>query len=122
MMLPKRNQERRRRRSADAREALELLLEAARARSEITSIAVVDAEGEVVGGAGDARELAILGAIAAPVAHGEIFEPCERMTAGTDVLARRIAGSEPLYLAALGRRVARMHEVASGVARILRVA
>jgi hypothetical protein len=116
--------ERRVRRSTERDEALRLLLEAARERSDVSSIAVVDADGSLVSGAGEPRELAVLEAIAAPVAHGEMFEACRRMTEGTDVLARRIdvEGGEPLYLAALGRRVARMYEVARGVTRIVRAA
>lgn len=112
--------ERRRRRSERKDEALRLLLASVKARSDVSSIAVVDARGEVLSGDGPARELAILGAVAEPFAAGDISDACERMTAGTDVLARAIhAPRGDVYLAALGRRVARMPDAARGVARIL---
>lgn len=116
--------ERRTRRSGKKNEALTMLLEAVRERSEISAIALVDDYGRLVCGAGSNRELMILGAVAAPVAHGEMDGPCERLTHGTDVLARRFqsADGETMYLAALGQRVARMSEATRGVARILRAA
>ena len=116
--------ERRVRRSTKKNEALKLLLEAVRARSDVSSIAIVDEDGSLVSGAGHPRELQVLGAVAPSIAHGEIEDACRRMTEGTDVLARRLEGTEgeTLYLAALGTRVRRMHEVARSVTRILRAA
>ncbi len=112
--------ERRMRRSGDPNEALDLLLEAVMERSDVSSIAVVDARGFVVMGRGSKQELAILGAIAAPVAAGVVTTTCERLTEGTDVMARKVKGPEGhLYLAALGTRVGRMHDAARGVERIL---
>ncbi|MBX3192210.1 MAG: hypothetical protein KF819_34795 [Labilithrix sp.] len=112
--------ERRIRRSPRKDEALRLLLEAVKARSEVTSIAVVDARGHVVTGMGTERELAILGAIAEPVAGGVLSGLAERLTEGTDVMSREIKGPRGrVYLAALGDRVGRMVEAASGVERIL---
>jgi predicted regulator of Ras-like GTPase activity (Roadblock/LC7/MglB family) len=112
--------ERRRRRSGLADEALRLLLEAVKQRSDVTSIAVVDARGLVISGTGSPRELAILGAVAAPVAAGTVNELCERLTAGTDVMSKPVRSRRgTLYLAALGARVGRMHEAARGVERIL---
>jgi hypothetical protein len=115
--------ERRTKRSAQKSEALQLLLSAVKARSEVTSIAIIDGGGMVVSGMGTAQELAILGAVAAPVAAGRISPMCERLTAGTDVLATTV--KTPLgtmVLAALGSRVGRMRDAARGVERILRVA
>jgi hypothetical protein len=112
--------ERRRRRSEIRDEALRLLLAAVKDRSAVTSIAVVDARGLVISGMGSARELAILGAVAEPVAAGNITDLCERLTTGTDVISRAVRGpSGTMYLAALGDRVGRMHEAARGVERIL---
>ncbi len=112
--------ERRRRRSAHKGEALRMLLEAVRDRSDISSIAVVDSRGLVVSGAGTLRELAILGTVAAPAAEGFLSPAFERLTEGTDVMARPVeAPTGTMYLAALGRRVTRMVEAARGVERIL---
>lgn len=112
--------ERRRRRSAMKDEALRLLLAAVKERSDVTSIAVVDARGLVVSGMGSAHELAILGAVAQPIAAGTVTEVCERLTAGTDVMAKAVRSPRgTMYLAALGERVGRMHEAARGVERIL---
>ena len=112
--------ERRKRRSGTEREALRFLLEAVRDRSAVSSIAVVDARGTVVCGAGSERELAILGAVAAPAAHGYLGETYDRLTEGTDVVARPIeTAGGTIYLAALGDRVSRMVDAARGVERIL---
>lgn len=111
--------ERRTRRSGIKDEALRLLLAAVKQRSDVTSIAVIDSRGLVISGVGTARELAILGAVAEPVAAGNISDLCERLTAGTDVISRAVHGPRgTMYLAALGHRVGRMHEAARGVERI----
>ncbi|HEY8079684.1 MAG TPA: hypothetical protein VIF62_36390 [Labilithrix sp.] len=112
--------ERRRHRSTHTGEALRMLLEAVRGRSEISSIAVVDARGLVVSGSGTLRELAILGTIAAPAAEGFLSPSYERLTDGTDIMARAVeTPTGTMYLAALGQRVSRMVEAARGVERIL---
>lgn len=112
--------ERRRRRSERKDEALSLLLEAVRARSAISSIAVVDSRGYVVAGTGPERELAVLGVVAAPAVEGPFDARCEKLTAGTDVMACKLPiGDRRLFLAALGEKVSRMPEAARGVARIL---
>lgn len=113
--------DRRTRRSDKTGEALSLLLEAVRDRSEVSSIAIVDSRGRLVTGYGDEGELEVLGTVAAPAAHGFMSPAFDRLTAGTDVLARAIetkAGT--VYLAALGSRVGRMVDAARGVERILR--
>lgn len=113
--------ERRRRRSGRKDEALHLLLEAVRERSNISSIAIIDGRGLVVAGTGPERELLVLGAVAAPAASGELDAACERLTAGTDVVSCPLAtGERMMYLAALGERVRRMPEAAQSAARILR--
>jgi len=114
-------EERRWRRSASPREALRILLENVRGRSHVTSIAVVDSRGRVISGIGEPRELAILGIIAGPAADGMLGVTGRRLTDGTDVVSRRfsVEGS-PMFLAALGDRVTRMAEAASGVERILK--
>lgn len=112
--------ERRRRRSGLEDEALRLLLAAVKERSDVTSIAIVDARGLVISGVGTAQELAILGAVAEPVAGGKVSALCERLTAGTDVLSKAVRSAHgTMYLAALGTRVGRMHEAAKSVERIL---
>jgi hypothetical protein len=112
--------ERRRRRSGRRDEALQLLLDAVRERSDISSIAIIDGRGLVVAGAGPERELLVLGAVAEPAASGVFDVECERLTEGTDVVSCPLAlGERRLYLAALGDRVSRMPEAARGVARIL---
>jgi hypothetical protein len=51
--------------------------------------------------------------------RGEGSELFETATSGTDFFGRRIAlDSGPLYLAALGSRVRKMHEAVYAVARI----
>jgi hypothetical protein len=97
-----------------------MLLEAVRQRSDVSSVALVDSRGLVVSGSGTLRELAILGTIAAPAAEGFLSPAYERMTEGTDVMARPLeTPTGTMYLAALGHRVARMTEAARGVERIL---
>ncbi len=113
--------ERRRRRSGRKDEALYLLLEAVRERSNISSIAIIDGRGLVVAGSGPERELVVLGAVAARAAIGEFDGACERLTIGTDVVSCPLAvGERKMYLAALGDRVRRMPEAARNAARILR--
>ena len=113
--------ERRRHRSGRTGEALRLLLESVHQRSDISSIALVDGRGLVVAGCGPEQELLVLGAVAEPAAHGAFDNACERLTAGTDVVACPIdAGGHSMYLAALGERVSRMPEAARSVSRILR--
>lgn len=115
--------ERRRKRSGEKDEALRLLLAAVKDRSDVSSIAVVDARGLVISGMGTAQELAILGAVAQPVAGGTMSNLCERLTEGTDVMSKSLKSPRgTMYLAALGTRIGRMHEAAAGIERILRVA
>ena len=113
--------ERRRQRSGQKQEALRLLLEAVKARSEISSIALIDGRGMVLEGSGPESELRVLGEVAAPAAAGAIDARFVRLTTGTDVLSCPLAlGERRFYLAALGERVARMPEAVRGVSRILR--
>ncbi len=109
--------ERRRRRATHRPEALRILLESVRDRSDISAIAVVDSRGLVIAGAGEDRDLVILGTVAAPVAAGSINGICERLTEGTDVFARAV--DDRHYLAALGDKVSRMTDATRAVKRIL---
>ena len=112
--------ERRRRRSGIKDEALRLLLAAVKERSDVTSIAIVDARGLVISGMGTPQELAILGAVAEPIAGGKVTDLCARLTTGTDVISKAVRSPRgTMYLAALGNRVGRMHEAAKSVERIL---
>jgi len=113
--------ERRKRRSVRTSEALRLLLESVRERSQISSIAIIDGRGIVLEGVGAEHELLVLGMVAAPAASGTFGPACERVTEGTDVVSCPLAvGERRLYLAALGERVARMPDAARAVKRILR--
>lgn len=120
--------ERRKRRSGRKDEALQMLLESVRERSDVSSIAIIDGRGRVVAGVGSDHELEVLSVVAAPAASGSFDTTCELLTLGTDVLSCPLASSdlprsrsgERMYLAALGDRVARMPEAARGAARILR--
>jgi hypothetical protein len=113
--------ERRRKRSGQKDEALRLLLAAVKDRSDVSSIAVIDARGLVISGMGTPQELAILGAVAQPVAGGTVSELCERLTEGTDVMAKALKSpGGTMYLAALGSRIGRMHDAALGIERILK--
>jgi hypothetical protein len=115
------NNERRRRRSHRTNEALELLLEAVKERSDISSIAIVDGRGLVLAGSGAEHELMILGTVAAPAASGAFDASCEKLTEGTDVMSCPLAiGERKMYLAALGDRVSRMPDAVRGVTRILK--
>jgi hypothetical protein len=116
-------EERRRRRSASTREALRILLETVRDRSDVTSIAVVDSRGLVVSGIGEPRELAILGIVAGPAAGGMLGVTGRRLTDGTDVVSRPFSvDGRPMWLAALGDRVSRMAEATTSAERILKTA
>jgi hypothetical protein len=113
--------ERRRRRSENKDEALHLLLETVRERSKVSSIALIDGRGYVLGGVGTEHELLVLGAVAAPAAAGEFDADCESLTVGTDVVSCPLAiGEQRMFLAALGERVSRMTDAARAVTRILR--
>lgn len=119
-LMGKAMQERRRRRSERKDEALRLLLEAVRDRSDISSVAVVDGRKMVVAGVGHEHELHVLCAVAEPAATGTFDSTCEKLTVGTDVLSRPfVVGNQTMYLAALGVKVSRMPEAATGIARIL---
>jgi hypothetical protein len=107
-------------RSGSKGEALRLLLESVLRRSDASAIAVIDGRGLVVSGAGNDRDLRILGAVAEPAAFGSLNETCERLTEGTDILARVIeTSSGTMFLAALGNRVSRMPEAVRGIERIM---
>lgn len=114
--------ERRKQRSANKDEALKLLMEAVRERSEVSSVALVDTRGFVVSGAGPDEELWILGAIAAPVASGTVNEVCECLTEGTDVISRGVSTVDgTIFIAALGDKVSRMTDAVRAVSRIMQM-
>lgn len=114
-------QERRKQRSGRRDEALRLLLEAVRERSDISSIAIIDKRGLIVAGSGPEQELMVLGAVAENAATGDADGVVDRLTKGTDVMSCSVSiGEQPMFLAALGERVSRMPDAARGVARILR--
>ena len=112
--------ERRTKRSEDRQEALQYLVEALADRSEVEAVALVNDEGRIVAGMGMPNAVRGLAKIAAPVVRGEGSDFYESATSGTDFFGRRIAlESGPLYLAALGKRVRKMHEAVYAVTRIL---
>jgi hypothetical protein len=111
---------RRTKRSDDAHEALQYLMEAVHDRSAVHAVALVDDAGHIVAGTGMARDLSGLARIAGKVARGEHnLEACD-VTRNTDVMSRgvRVAG-KTFYLAALGEHVRRMPDAARAVSRIL---
>lgn len=87
-----RTAERRRRRSTDPLEALTLMLDAVRREPGVSAIAVADASGLLIAGAGLARaceELAALGAAQAPESPRELpFPLYENAEASTVPLGR----------------------------------
>jgi hypothetical protein len=112
--------ERRNKRSEDRHEALQYLVEALADRSEVEAVALVDDDGHIVAGMGMPASVRGLAKIAAPVVRGEATELFETTTRGTDFFGRRIPfASGPLYLAALGSRVRKMHEAVYAVTRIV---
>jgi hypothetical protein len=112
--------ERRTKRSEDRQEALQYLVEALADRSEVEAVALVNDEGRIVAGMGMPNAVRGLAKIAAPVVRGEGSDLFDSATSGTDFFGRQIAlESGPLYLAALGTRVRKMHEAVYAVTRIL---
>jgi hypothetical protein len=112
--------ERRTKRSEDRDEALQYLVEALADRSEVDAVLLMNDEGHIVAGMGKPKEVNGLAKITVPVVRGESCGDFETETAGTDFFGRQIqTKSGPLYLAALGARVRKMHEAVYAVARIL---
>jgi hypothetical protein len=112
--------DRRTKRSKDRDEALQYLVEALADRSETDAVVLVNDQGRIVAGTGMHKELRGLAKIALPVMRGEGCEDFESETRGTDFFGREIRlPSGPLYLAALGTRVRKMHEAVYAVTRIL---
>jgi len=118
--------ERRIKRSQDRQEALQYLVEALADRSEVDAVVLLDDHGKIVAGMGAPQRVRGLASIAVPVVQGRACEQFEAATEGTDFFGRRITSSaapdgsrSALYLAALGRRVRKMHEAVYAIARIL---
>ncbi len=112
--------ERRTKRSTDQYEALQYLVEALADRSEVDAVALVTDDGKIVAGMGIPKAIRSLAKIAAPTVRGEGSDRFESETEGTDFFGRKIPlKSGPLYLAALGSRVRKMHEAVYAVTRIL---
>jgi len=111
--------DRRSKRSEEPAEALQLLVEAVAGRSDVDALALIDG-GRVIAGSGSPELLSGLARIAEAAARGEVSADVSTVCGDTDVMARSLdIGPRGLVLAALGRRVARMHDAASAVARIL---
>jgi hypothetical protein len=112
--------ERRTKRSDDRQEALQYLVEALADRSEVDAVLLMNDEGSIVAGMGKPKEVKGLAKIAVPALRGEPCDSFDVETEGTDFFGRQIRlESGPLYLAALGSRVRKMHEAVYAVARIL---
>lgn len=112
--------ERRTKRSEDRDEALQYLVEALADRSEVDAVLLMNDQGRIVAGMGKPKEVKGLAKIAVPVVRGESCQDFDAETAGTDFFGRQIKlDSGPLYLAALGERVCKMHEAVYGITRIL---
>jgi hypothetical protein len=112
--------ERRTKRSEDREEALQYLVEALADRSEVDAVLLMNEEGHIVAGMGKPKEVKGLAKIAVPMVRGETCHDFDTETEGTDFFGRQIRlSSGPLYLAALGARVRKMHEAVYAVTRIL---
>jgi hypothetical protein len=112
--------ERRTKRSQDRQEALQYLVEALADRSQVEAVTLVDDDGRIIAGMGMPNAVRGLAKIAAPTVRGEGSDLFESATSGTDFFGRRIdVGSRPLYLAALGSRVRKMHEAVYAITRIV---
>jgi hypothetical protein len=112
--------ERRTKRSEDRDEALQYLVEALADRSEVDAVLLMSGEGHIMAGMGKPKEVKGLAKITVPVVRGESCQDFDTETAGTDFFGRQIQlKSGPVYLAALGARVRKMHEAVYAVARIL---
>ena len=112
--------ERRTKRSEDRDEALQYLVEALADRSEVSTVVLTNARGNIVAGMGVPGEIRGLAKIAGPLTRGEPCEDFEKVTEGTDVMSRGIPlRGATFYLAALGSRLCRMQDAVRGVERIL---
>jgi hypothetical protein len=113
--------ERRSKRSAERREALQYLVETVADRSGVKALVLVDDFGRIVAGMGVPRDVAGLAVTARAVAWRRASDvDIDRLTRGGDVTARPVATREGmLYLAALGDRVAGVGEAVRAVHRII---
>jgi hypothetical protein len=115
--------EQRTKRSTDRATALRYLIEAVANRSEVRAMALLTSAGDVLASVGTVDDVAGLATVAGPWVRGEQCPQFDRVTAGTDLLARAITHQgQTLYLAALGARVRKMPEAARSVVRILSTA
>ena len=107
--------ERRTRRSTEPTVALQYLIEAVAARSEVDAIAVVDGDGRVVAGVGQMKPLQDLALLAM---DGKSSSPrFDELTAGTDFFGWDVG---EFSLVAFGARVRRLPEAVQSMRRILR--
>lgn len=118
--------ERRIKRSQDRQEALQYLVEALADRSEVDAVVLIDDHGKIVAGMGAPQRVRGLASIAVPAVEGRACEQFAEATVGTDFFGRRIltapagaGGGRPMYLAALGQRLRKMHEAVYAIARIV---
>ena len=113
--------ERRKERSGDRDEAVRMLLEAVRERSDVSAVALVDSAGTLVQGTGprdDLYRLELLAFSAAPEARWA--ECAERLLKATDdVLTHEVdLPTGPHWIIALGTSVRRMADAAHAIERI----
>ena len=118
--------ERRIKRSQDRSEALQYLVEALADRSDVDAVVLLDDHGKIVAGMGVPERVRGLATIAVPVMEGRPCDDFAAATRGTDFFGRRIANragtgdnASPLYLAALGNKLRKMHEAVYAIARIM---
>jgi hypothetical protein len=110
---------RRMKRSAQPREAIQFLLEALADRSDARAVALVDENRRVLAGVGMPRDLSDLRELAGPVGRGEPCGVVEALDASTDAFSRPVTlGASTVYLAAIGTRMRRFGDAANAVARI----
>jgi len=113
--------ERRIKRSADRREALQYLVEMVADRSRVPALVLLDDAGQIMAGTGMPKDVTGLATTARDVAWGRASTAqIDSATRGGDVTARGVATRDGMfYLAALGDRVSGVGEAVRAVQRIL---
>ncbi len=93
--------------------------------SGVRAVALAGEEGSLLGGVGDAEELALLAALGAGCAdrvagYAELDELVDAVSGGDDFYATRLTVCDrTLYLASIGARVPRQQKVAAELGRLL---
>ncbi|HEX7666257.1 MAG TPA: hypothetical protein VF407_17145 [Polyangiaceae bacterium] len=115
-------QNRRRRRSTQGAEALAFYFDSLAEREGLEAVALVDAGGELVAGAGIAQGIYDLDEIARAASltvEGSEPDQIDEITQGSDLYAVRIEAAGKSYVVtSLGKRVRRVQDAAKAIERI----